>query len=145
MIHGDPQTQSNFIREISESPRLFKLISHSYGNFVIQKALKIAKGREKLDLIASVEGSLPHIEDKKIRLKWKEIIHKSSEDLDGSESLDEPYNPERDSDRSFEPSEKGSLFKEPLDYEERHRYEPVNRKKPPQPLSHGSGSKRNNQ
>lgn len=68
--HADPSTQSMFIREISCSDRLYALVSHNYGNFVIQKALKLATGREKQDLVAAIERACPQIQDKKIRDKW---------------------------------------------------------------------------
>jgi predicted Zn-dependent protease len=41
---SDPQTRSEFIIEISNSDKLANLIKHSYGNYVVQKALKIAQG-----------------------------------------------------------------------------------------------------
>jgi len=41
---SDPQTRSEFIVEISNSDKLANLIKHSYGNYVVQKALKIAQG-----------------------------------------------------------------------------------------------------
>ena len=56
----DLQTRSNFIYEISQIPRLFALIGHNYGNFVIQKALKLAvDGREKDELISAIERNIP--------------------------------------------------------------------------------------
>ena len=67
---GDSFTRQQFIREITESSRLYALVSHSYGNFVIQKALKLALGAEKDNLVNAIEQSLPQIQDKKIRQKW---------------------------------------------------------------------------
>ena len=59
--HGDNRTRSIFIDEIGRSDRLYALVSHNYGNFVIQKALKLALGREKEDLMAAIECSFPKI------------------------------------------------------------------------------------
>lgn len=42
----DPQTRSEFIVEISNSDKLANLIKHSYGNYVVQKALKISLGSD---------------------------------------------------------------------------------------------------
>jgi hypothetical protein len=39
---SDAQTRSEFILEISNSDKLANLVKHSYGNYVVQKALKIA-------------------------------------------------------------------------------------------------------
>lgn len=57
----DKETRSIFIREISETPRLFALVSHNYGNFVIQKALKLAQGREKDSLVEAIQQCTPQI------------------------------------------------------------------------------------
>ena len=43
-----------FICEISHSERLYALVSHSFGNFVVQTALKMAQGREKEDLVCAI-------------------------------------------------------------------------------------------
>lgn len=43
---SDPQTRSEYIVEISNSDKLANLIKHSFGNYVVQKALKIAQGRD---------------------------------------------------------------------------------------------------
>lgn len=55
----DRDTRSIFIREISETPRLFALVSHNYGNFVVQKALKLAQGHEKDYLVDAIERCAP--------------------------------------------------------------------------------------
>ena len=59
--YGDSQTRSIFISEIGRSERLYALVSHNYGNFVIQKALKLALGQEKDNLMRAIEESFPKI------------------------------------------------------------------------------------
>lgn len=59
--HGDARTKSCFVNEIRHSERLYALVSHNYGNFVIQKALKLSKGHEKEDLMQAIEHSFPKI------------------------------------------------------------------------------------
>mgnify|MGYP002633084670 CR=1 FL=1 len=68
------------IREITDSPRLSTLIQHQFGNFVVQKTLRLARGQEKQDFIAAIERSFPQISDKKIRVTWQEIIENSTEE-----------------------------------------------------------------
>ena len=56
------------------SDKLPSVIKNSYGNFVVQKALKIATGEDKQNLVNSILKVLHLIQDKKIRTKWEQII-----------------------------------------------------------------------
>jgi len=91
--YGDKNTCSTFIKEITNSQRLSALVSHSYGNFVIQKALKLAQGDERNNLIMAIERSFPQIQDKKIRMKWQEIIQNSNNEFEIEQSpyYEDPY------------------------------------------------------
>jgi len=42
----DSYTRSDFIGEISNSEKIANLIKHSFGNYVVQKALKISEGTD---------------------------------------------------------------------------------------------------
>lgn len=87
MEKADPATKSLFISEISESQRLHTLVSHGYGNYVIQKALKNATGKEKFVLTEAIRKCLSFIQDKKIRNKWLEIIERSRNDQEFDNEL----------------------------------------------------------
>ena len=50
------------------------LIKNSFGNYVIQTALKYSKGKFKIILINSIENNINFLNDKKIIHKWKNII-----------------------------------------------------------------------
>ena len=50
------------------------LIKNSFGNYVIQTALKHSKGKFKIILINSIENNINFLNDKKIIHKWKNII-----------------------------------------------------------------------
>lgn len=63
------------------------MIKNAYGNFVVQKALKLAVGKDKLNLINSIQKVLHMIQDKKIRSKWEQIIAEAAKNLDEDDLL----------------------------------------------------------
>jgi len=69
--------RSLFIEEICKNERLSGLIRNSYGNYVVQKALKISKNEDKKMMIASIQKHIPNIPDRKIRSKWETIIEEA--------------------------------------------------------------------
>jgi hypothetical protein len=66
---------SIFINEVSSLNRIMELIKSSYGNYVIQKALRAAKGEEKEKFVHLIKKNLHRMNDKKIIKKWKNIIN----------------------------------------------------------------------
>jgi len=76
----------NLINETcNEKNNIGLLIKNSYGNYVIQTALKYAKGELKLNLINSIEKNLNVLEDKKKLLnKWKNIINSNLIELNNN-------------------------------------------------------------
>ena len=64
-----------FINETCfEKKSIGTLIKNSYGNYVIQTALKCAKNGMKISLINSIESNLNILGEKKLINKWKSII-----------------------------------------------------------------------
>lgn len=59
------------------------LIKHSFGNYVVQTALKYAKGQNKKFIISSIESNLNILGERKLITKWKNILtfYKASGDL----------------------------------------------------------------
>ncbi len=49
-------------------------MKNNYGNYVVQKALKISSGSPKLKLIISILKNIEKIGDKKLIAKWKSIV-----------------------------------------------------------------------
>ena len=47
---------------------------NNYGNFVVQKGLKLAKGTLKVFLIVAVIKNIDKMGDRKLILRWKNII-----------------------------------------------------------------------
>ena len=54
------------------------LIKNSFGNFVLQKSLKLSSGRRKIKLTNSIKKSLDKLTDKKLIKKWKTILSSST-------------------------------------------------------------------
>ena len=63
-----------YIKEICIENNISELILNNYGNYVIQKALKLSSGIYQNTLIQEIYKNLYLIEDKKIINKWKMII-----------------------------------------------------------------------
>lgn len=59
------------------------LIKNSYGNYVVQKSLKLSKGNDKKMLIQSIQSKYGEINDNKIRAKWQQIVQDA---IDAGES-----------------------------------------------------------
>jgi len=52
-----------------------EMIKSSYGNYVIQKALRVAKGEEREKFVNLIKKNLQRMNDKKVIRKWKNIIN----------------------------------------------------------------------
>jgi len=47
---------------------------NSYGNYVVQKALKLSSKNDKISLISNIYKNIQKIKDKRLYLKWKLIV-----------------------------------------------------------------------
>lgn len=65
---------SQYIEEICENGKVADIMRNSYGNYVIQKALKISAGRNKEKLADNVNKNIYKLNDKKLISKWKNIV-----------------------------------------------------------------------
>jgi len=74
---ADPDTRADLILEIANMERLAGLMKNSYGNYVVQKALSIAKNETKERLAKAIASNIPQISDKKLRMKWQYLLEKS--------------------------------------------------------------------
>ena len=75
---SDNKLLGDFIDEISKNSNILALIKNSFGNFVLQKALKLSSGRRKTKLTNSIKKSLDKLSDKKLIKKWKTILSSST-------------------------------------------------------------------
>jgi hypothetical protein len=60
--------------------RINLLIKSNYGNYVIQKALKVANLNAKFSLINNILQNLDKLGDKKLMIKWKHIVDSTIEE-----------------------------------------------------------------
>jgi hypothetical protein len=73
----DESIITKFIEEISQHTRVIDLIKNSYGNYVVQKALKLSTGNNKTSFINCIKKNLEKLTDKKLTNKWKTILNNS--------------------------------------------------------------------
>ena len=66
---------AKYITEICESDRIAEVMKNNFGNYVIQKGLKISKGKERVLLVDTVNKNIFRLNDKKLISKWKSIVH----------------------------------------------------------------------
>jgi hypothetical protein len=69
-----------FIEEVINTNKVNLLIKSNYGNYVIQKALKVAQVNSKFSLINNILQNLDKLGDKKLMIKWKHIVDSNIED-----------------------------------------------------------------
>ena len=74
IIEKNKNNLDYFIKEICIENHLSELMLNNYGNYVIQKAIKLSSGKYQDILIREILNNLYIIEDKKIINKWKMII-----------------------------------------------------------------------
>lgn len=53
-------------------------MKNSYGNYVIQKILSIAKDEMKVDVGVAIQDNISHLTDKKLKIKWTQILDNAS-------------------------------------------------------------------
>ena len=78
IIEKNEQNLEFYINEILISNNLYEVMKNIYGNYVIQKALKLSSDKTKEKLIKNIMKNIHKLEDNKIMNKWKMIISSSS-------------------------------------------------------------------
>jgi hypothetical protein len=68
---------SKYVEEISQYSRVIELMKHSYGNYVVQKVLKISQGTTKHMFIYAIMKNIEKLGERKLVNKWKTIIGNS--------------------------------------------------------------------
>jgi len=71
---------AKYVDEVTYSNRIVDLMKNNYGNYVIQKALKLAMNKHKCKLVESILKNLEKIGDKKLIQKWKSIVQSHATD-----------------------------------------------------------------
>ena len=74
IIEKNKNNLDNYINEICIENNLSELMLNNYGNYVIQKAIKLSNGKSRDTLIQNILKNLYVIKDQKISNKWRNII-----------------------------------------------------------------------
>ena len=90
-IEKDENILNNYIDEIININRICDIMKSNYGNYVIQKAIKLAKGDYKQKLIYNAAKDINKLNDQKLIKKWKSILFPHIKELtnEQKESLKE--------------------------------------------------------
>jgi len=76
-----------FIVETSMNLGVVDLMKHSYGNYVIQKAIKLSDGNNKKNYISLISKNINKLQDKKLIYKWFSIIDTANIETEEAHSL----------------------------------------------------------
>ena len=74
IIEKNNENLEYYINQICTDNNLLEVIRNNFGNYVIQKAVKLSSGKAQEKLIKEILKHLHKLEDKKIINKWKMII-----------------------------------------------------------------------
>ena len=74
-IEKDEEILNDYIDEIIKSNAIHEVMKSNYGNYVIQKVLKLAKGENKNKLVFTAATDINKLNDNKLIQKWKSILN----------------------------------------------------------------------
>lgn len=75
---SDEKQLLNFIEEITKNNCIISLMKNSFGNYVMQKILKLVNGKTKAKLVSIIKKSIEKLNDTKLIAKWKGILSHSN-------------------------------------------------------------------
>lgn len=116
-----------FIKEILSGEPV-AVMKNSYGNYVFQKALALAKGIDKFKIIDIIFRNFPTIQDQKIKMKWVKLLKKNLKQEDVLEADAEQDTLNLEIDDMINYSHKFKLINDELS-----RYDPGQSKKDTKP------------
>ena len=73
-IEKDDKILNNYIEEIVDMNKICEVMKSIYGNYVIQKALKLSKGDYKQKLVYNAIKNINKLAEQKLIKKWKSIL-----------------------------------------------------------------------
>ena len=79
IIEKNKKNLEFYINEICINNNLSEVMRNNYGNYVVQKAVKLSSGKIQEKLIKEIMKIIHKIEDKKVISKWKMIIFSSKQ------------------------------------------------------------------
>ena len=73
-IEKDENILKEFIDEIINSNRIYEVMKSNFGNYVIQKALKLSKNENKKKLVFHAAKDINNLNENKLISKWKSLL-----------------------------------------------------------------------
>ena len=73
-IEKDEEILNEYIDEIVKTDRTYEVMKSSYGNYVIQKALKISNGEHRKKLVFNGAKDIDNLIENKLIQKWKSLL-----------------------------------------------------------------------
>ena len=73
-IEKEEQILNDFIDEIINSNQIYELMKSNFGNYVIQKALKLSKNEYKNKLVYNAAKDINKLIEYKLIIKWKSLL-----------------------------------------------------------------------
>ena len=73
-IEKDEEVLNEFIDEIINTNKIYEVMNSSYGNYVIQKALKISQKKYKQKLLFNAAKQINYLIERKLIIKWKSLL-----------------------------------------------------------------------
>jgi len=84
-IEKDEEILNVYIDEIINSNCIYDVMKSNYGNYVIQKAIKLAKGEYKNKFVLCAAKDINKLNDNKLIQKWKSILFPHIKELDANQ------------------------------------------------------------
>ena len=73
-IEKDEDALNEFIGEIIKSNKIYDIMKSSFGNYVIQKIIKLAKNENKNKIVFCAAKNINNLMENKLILKWKSLL-----------------------------------------------------------------------
>ena len=73
-IERDEEILKQFIDEIINTNKIYEIMKSSYGNYVIQKAIKLSKNENERKLVFNSAKEINNLIENKLIQKWKTIL-----------------------------------------------------------------------
>ena len=74
IIEKNDKNLELYINEICTEKNLCEIMKNNYGNYVIQKAIKLSNGKNYERLFKEINQNMHKLDDKKITKKWQIIL-----------------------------------------------------------------------
>ena len=73
-IEKDKEILENYIKEIIEGNCISDVMKSNYGNYVVQKVIKLSEGESKMKFVFNAAKEIDKLKDNKLIQKWKSIL-----------------------------------------------------------------------